>query len=672
MAISIAQIDNALNSARDTALSSISSASGNVQLQSIFLVVAVLMALMIIMEFRKGREERKGIWGPLGILIFCGSVLFNFRIVAIAWILLFYMGTVLGARLKQGEIRGILVVLVAMYGLAFIISVNTYMMMGIIGVTSVLGFVIRKENIEKIFGRKDAQRAASEAGMPVTRERRLLKMLRRISTKGYRWTKDGIVRSAAKIKQRFAERALRNEAEQQREAEIVAVGEKISKTLDAEEDAVAQAELRDGRAIEEIMQRCTYLESHLNGLPPGKLEADAEKYITTSVHQILELAHQLVKDKIAEESMMEKANRIFESSMNIIHHSAHETTMLEDHKADFKEMKSAAMTNIKAMKKVIEEEKGELKRAINEQEHSKAEGADTRVHLMNNRLSGLASLAAKLEEVEKYVIQVDEVLVRITVKEDKKVEEVKDISKKAERHSDLLQHYSKGFKEDRKKLTRQEKKFEHLFSKGEGSVAIVELSTATDGTIELLQTLDAMASLIAEYHEKELLPMMQELAQIAQSIAHLAKVSEDLTKVYFRMSQANEALTKLAAEVDKNPESKKQLQEIWQAEDFEEKVIRKAYRGGRAVVSHIGEGYRHLQRAYALSKDNTQRLRSEESRIKDAHAKIRNSLSKAFDRLMKKEEKQLKAEQKDAGEAYKEAKRAEWSEAAAKRQERAA
>ena len=247
MAISLAQIDNTLNSARDTALSAMSNSSGNVQIQSIFLVVAALMALMIIMELRKGREERKGMWGPIGILLFCGSVLFNFRIVTMAWALLFYLGTVLGAKLKQGEIRGVVMVLVGMYGLAFIISVNTYMMMGIIALTSILGFIVRRENIEKIFGRRDAQRAAAEAGMPVTKERRLLKMLGRIAKKGYRWSKDKLVRTAGKLKQIAAFRALRNEAQQQREAEIVAVGEKISKTLSEEEEVIAKAELRDGK-----------------------------------------------------------------------------------------------------------------------------------------------------------------------------------------------------------------------------------------------------------------------------------------------------------------------------------------------------------------------------------------------------------------------------------------
>jgi hypothetical protein len=390
------------------------------------------------------------------------------------------------------------------------------------------------------------------------------------------------------------------------------------------------------------------------------------------VHQILKLSHQLVKDKIAEESMMEKANKIFESSMDIIHHSAHEATMLEDHKGDFKEMKSAAMTNINAMRKAIKEEEKELSRGIHEAEHSKAEGAENRANMMKNRLGGLASLAAKLADVEKYVIQVDQVLIKITVKEDKKVNEIKDISKKAEHHSDLLSRYSKTFKKDQHELTKEEKRFEHLFAKEEGSVAIVELSVATDGTVELMQKLDAMAAVIAEYHEKELLPMMQEMAQMAHSIAHLARVSEDLTKVYFRMSQANEALTKLAAEIDKNPESKKQLQQIWQAEDFEEKVIRKAYRGCKAVVAHIGEGYRQLQRAYGLSKDNTQRLKNEEAMIKNAHSKISGSLNQAFKRLAAREEKQLKTEQKDAGEAYKEAKKAEWAEVQAMHQAKAA
>ena len=420
------------------------------------------------------------------------------------------------------------------------------------------------------------------------------------------------------------------------------------------------------------MTRCTYLESHLNGLPPGRLEVGAEKYITTSVHQILKLSHQLVKDKIAEESMMEKANKIFESSMDIIHHSAHEATMLEDHKADFREMRSAAMANINAMRKAINEEEKELHRGIHEAEHSKAEGADARAHMMKNRLNGLASLAANLAGVEKYVIQVDEVLAKITTREDHKVNEVQDISKKAERHSDLLAHYSKTFKKDQHELTKDEKKFEHLFSKEEGSVAMVELSVATDGTVELMQKLDAMASVIAEYHEKELLPMMQEMAQIAHAIAHLARVSEDLTKVYFRMSQANEALTKLAAEVDKNPESKRQLQQIWQAEDFEEKVIRKSYRAGKAVVAHIGDGYKHLQNAYGLSKENTQRLKNEEAMIKNAHAKISSSLNQAFKRLAVREEKQLRAEQKDAGDAYKDAKKAEWAETQALHQAKAA
>jgi len=655
--VTVSDLDAMLNSRRESLLSLISNASGNVQAQSIFLVIALLMAVVIFREFQKGTDERKGIWGPLAILALCLSIMFGIKIYLIGIIVFFFLVAVLLAKFKEGEWKGVIVILLVLYGLAFLVSINSYTLLGIIIVISIVGWVIKKANFSKIFGRSDAAKELQEAGVPVTKERRLMKFLGRIARKGFRWSKDKLVRTAGKIKQRFAERALENEAQQLREAEIVIAGENISKTLDEEEDSIAATEARDGKLIEDINAKCSHLEQYIQGIQTDKIETDAQQYIMKTAREILKMTHDLVQAKLSEENMIKKANKVFERSMSIIQHSANEATQLEEHKSQFKEMKKAAIQNIETMRKSIRKEESELKTAIDNEKRSKAEDNGKRISIMNERIAGLANITAKLSDVERFLIKIENALMRITTEENKSINDIRKISDKAKSHSEQLHRYTKDFDKEEKELQKRQHNFQKLFQKEEGTVALAELSTATKGTLEILQTLEAMASLIEDYHEKELVPLMQELAETAKSISGLSRVSEYLTKMYYQLSKANEALTKLAADVDKNPQSKQELEKIWQAEQFEENVILKEYRAGKGVVSHIGEGYKHLQRAYSLVSSNMQKLKNQENMIKTSHERIKNSLEKAFERLAKKEQAQQKEEQKDVDQAQQAEKR---------------
>jgi hypothetical protein len=649
--VTVSQIDNVINAKRESLLSTISNTSGNVQAQSIFLAIAVLMAIAVVMELLKGTDERKGILGPLAIMILSLSIMFGFKIMTVGYIIFFCLILALSAKFKQGEWKGAFVILLVLYGLAFLLSVNTYMMIGIAAIVSIAGWMIKSANFQKVFGRSDAARELNEAGVPVTKERRLIRALGRIAHKGFRWSKDKLVRTAGKLKQRFAERALENEAMQLREAEIVMAGEHISRTLDQEEENIAAIEARDGRIIEEISMRCAHLDDYVGRLPDGSVEAYAQQYIAITSHQILKMTNELAKTKISEESMMEKANKIFTHSMIIINHSAHEATQLEEHKSQFREMKNAAVTNIEAMRKAIKKEEKELQKAIHNERQSKAEDKETRINLMQNRINGLTNVSSKLADVERFLIKIENNLMQITTEENASINEIRNISTKAKEHERHIHIYTDNFKKNAKELTHRQQRFNKIVDKEAGTVVLAELSIATDGTLEVLQILQTMSTQIAEYHERELVPLMQELAKTAKSISGLSKVSENLTKLYYQLSKANEALTRLAAEVDRNPQSKQQLEQIWKTEQFEENVIRKEYRGGKAVVSHIEAGYKHLERAYNLTSNNLRKLKNQENMVKTAHERIKKSLLQAFERVARKEESQQRREQQFAGQA---------------------
>ncbi len=664
--VSVAGINGAVNSGRESLLVALENTPDGWGLKSLFYLIIVLMFIVIFFNLRKGKEERKGLIGPVSIIIFCFSVQFGFRIELIAWIIFFLLGLAMVTKLKQGEWKGVFMILIPMYFLGFIVSVKPYLMIVIAVIISVLGFVVKKANNDKIFGRGDAAKALKKEGFPINKERRLLKKLKRIAGKGFKWSKDPVVRTASKIKQRFAERALRNEAEQLREAEIVAVSEEMSKTLYQQEGQLAQLEERDMKIVEQILQLCAQLRDHLAGLPEGAVDAQKAQEIRQYSNTILKDLHLLVKNKLEEETLIEKANNILEKCMNIIHHSAHESTQLEEHKSDFKEMRKAATTNIDTLRKTIKHEIHDIDKGIAQAKHSNTQGSGERISLMKQREAGLSNVATKLADIETYIIKIDNKLIRINAEEDAKIDAVRQMSEKAEEHSKNLHKYNHLFDKEANKLEAKHKKFEHLFKDGAGMIGDVQLLAVTDNTIEMFDHLKKLTGISLEYHTKEIAPLIQEMAQVAKDISHLSKVSEYLTKMYFRLSQANEQLTKMAAQVDQNPESKNELEKVWQAEQFEEAVIKKAYRSGKGVVGHIKEGYKYLESAYGYMQKHVKALEGFDHLMKTGQSQVYTSLNSAFKKLLNQEIKQTNHMKKEAAEAERHEKQALKTEKQAK------
>jgi hypothetical protein len=661
--VSVSDIDNILNNGRESVLSTISNVPGNAGLTGVFGLIAIVMIAIIIMNLMKGGEERKEIFGPLAILILAGSMIFGFSTMLISWVALFILGTVLLTKVKQGEWKGCILLILVMYFLGFLVSVNPIMLLIVAVGVSALGYAAKNADFHRVFGRSDGARALKEEGYPVTKERRVLKKLRRIASKGYRWSRDSTLRTAAKLKQRFAQRVLMNEAEQLREAEIVAAGEEISKTLSEQQEQSSRLEEKDSALASQILEYADQLRNYIAGLPKGSVPDDKKKYVLERSREILNQMHSLVKNKLEEETLMQGANKVLEKSMDVIHHSAHEATQLEEHKAVFKEMKKAAMKNIESMRESIKKQTRSLEEDIHQAKKSEAQGEGQRISELKQNQNALADVETKLAGVEAYIIKIDNLLMQINAQEDKRIEKVRQMSEKAKRHSQRLNKYESSFEQEAKQLQAKYKEFEKLMQGAETSTS--QLLTVTDKTIEAFQHIVKLTTISLNYHKTELAPLVQDMAAVAQDISHLSKVSQSLTKMYLRLSQANEALTGMAIKVDRDLESEKKLERIWKEEDLTGQLTKKAYKRGKAVVSHIQNGYKKLQEAYSLMQRHVKILTGNEHLMTITRTRTRLALNDAFTLL---ENRQITL----AGQLKKEAEKAEQKESQALRSERTA
>jgi len=645
MAFDIASIDGSINAGRESVLGWINRVPDSTQLKLGFLVFAAVMAIILMRQFSQGQEERKGMYGTLAIVILCFSILFGFRVMLVAWIVILLLGLELAKKLKQADSKGAGMIVIVMCVLAYVLSVNILMMITIVGGVLALGWAAKRANFHKIYGDSGAAREAEGMGVPMSQERRLLRALGRIAKKGGRWGMDKMTKGMALLKQRFAESALKNEAEQIREAEIVAAGEDISKNLYTEEEELEKLEEADTALIQKILEQCAQLEEHLISLPVGEIATEGKERISKAAHEILRDSHTLVKNKLSEETILEKANRLFQRCMEIIHHSADQLVELSDHQKSFdKEIRSTAKKNIVRLRAAVREEEAELHKA-------EAQATGNAKSLVEQRKKGLEEVASKLASVEHYLLRIEALLQGIDAREKQKIAEIVVMAKKAKEHSKMLHEYSARFRKNAKKLEARYGQFKHIFEAEGKTIADTQLITVKENTILMFDNLNQLSRISEEYHAKELLPLMQELATVASDAARLSKTSEYLSKLYFRMAQANEELTQIAARLDKDPKAKNKLEAIWKQEQFEEKVIKRGYRIGRGVLAHVQQGYSYLQQAYKQTGEHVRVLQGYIKLVEVAKGKVSSALTKAIDKMLGKEIKEVQEEAKEAGKA---------------------
>jgi|GEM_PF-4795026 len=660
--VGVSDIDNILNGGRETLLSTISKAPESTGLQSIFWLIAIAMCVIMFLEFRKGYEERKGIYGPFAILLLCLSVIFGFKVMLLAWIIMFVLALLLITKLKRGEWAGVFIILIVLYFLAYLTSVNVPMMIILGGAFTLLAALAKRANFFRTYGTSEAAKIMNEEGYPVKKERKIIRGLAKIAGKGYGWSKDKVLRTQSKIKQRFAEREAHNIEEQEHMAEIAAAGKKLSETVSELEQKQMALEQKDWNYVAEILKTCQQLRSRLNSLGENAVDDQRKQEMMKDSKQILALSNSLVKDKLEEESLLEHSNKILETCMSVIHHASDEAKQLKENRSEFKEIKRAADQNISSLRKEIAKNLHNLARAENEAASSKAEGAKERAKLLDQRKSALNDVEKKLAEINSYTDQIMKRLMRINATEDDQIKQIDRMNDHAEKHGKRVILFERRFKTEDSKLKEEHKKFEHLFKEETAEIPDEQLLNVTDSTILLFDQLVKISDISRSYNEKELMPLIIDMANVTRELYQLSGLSEYLTKMYYRLSQAMEELNKMCQIVDQNPESKKELAKIMQTEDLERQLTKRAYKKGKLIISNISDSHKHLEQAHGYLGKHIQMLERYGRGIDSARKEVIFSLNDAFKKILNIEIRQAKILETEAARAESElrdAKRAE-------------
>ncbi|MBW2972311.1 hypothetical protein KY359_04715, partial [Candidatus Woesearchaeota archaeon] len=348
--------------------------------------------------------------------------------------------------------------------------------------------------------------------------------------------------------------------------------------------------------------------------------------------------------------------------MDVIHHSSNEAKQLKESRAEFREIKKAADASIANMRKEIGENLHGLERAKKRAEHSGSPKAHEEANLLGQRQSALSDVNKRLGTIDGYVDAVLNRLAKINLAEDKRIQAVDAMNDKAERHKKKVEHFQQLFLHNAKELKKEHQKFSHLFKEGVGEIPDEQLLTITDSTVLMFQRLETLAEIAHEYNAKELKPLIAEMAEVLKNLKFLSEVSEYLTKMYYKMSKGMEELTKMAAIVDPNPESKKKLTDILNTEGLEEQLTKRAYRKGKVIVSHIQSGYKSLVEANSYTDKHVDLL---DRYLKVAHStkhEVGLALNEAFKVTLKREIKQAKTLEAEAARAQTDMRQAQRAE----------
>jgi hypothetical protein len=663
--ISISQIDGVLNSGREYLLSNISRAPESAGIQSIFWVLAGLMIIILGAQLWKGGDAKKGWLGPFAIIIFCGSIIFGFSVTVIGWIILAILLFSILNKVREGEWQGVVARLIPVYIIGYILSANVYIYILIAALASVIGGLAKKANFARTFGTSAAAKILNKEGYPVQKERKIIRSLEKIARKGFDLSKDKLLRMHGKIKNSFALREARNLEAQEHEAEIAAAGKEAAETIDALEKNEIESENRDMDNIAEILRNCEELKRQLQSVGQNAVDEQRKNYILNSTRTILHLSNTLVKSKLEEESAREKANKLLDSCMKVIGDASKEAIQLKESRSVFNDLRKSADNCVKTIKSGIDNNIAQLQKAHKEADHSKAEGSKERDELIEQRQKILKDADGKLSYINKYVDQVMFRLGKINLSEDRRIQAVHNIERRAETHKQRLALFTTRFDELDKKLKAEHKKFSHIYKEEISEIPDLQLIELTDSIIMIFQHLKDISQLSYQYNSEQLKPFVAEMAEIAKDLTFLSQISEYLTKMYYRLSLAMEELNKMSQIVDQNAESKKQLDKILQEEQSEEQLTKRAYKKGKLIQSQVRGSYDTLRDAYNLVNKHTSVLEKHNVFVGSARVEVGRTLNAAFKVTLKSEIKQAGLLDREAAKAEEELKLARRAEAAA-------
>ncbi|NQU79051.1 hypothetical protein HQ545_04755 [Candidatus Woesearchaeota archaeon] len=634
--VDLKSIDTAFNSGRETILSSLSTLPIGLNIKGLFILIALVMIAVLFRNLTSGREERKGIYGPLAIIVFSLSVVFGFRIILVAWILIFLLTFGLLNKIKDGEWKGVLMMLIPMYVLCSIVSVKSYLVIVFAVIVTIIGGLARRANFFRVFGRGEESKMLAKHGFPVGPERRIIRKLNRESKRKFRISRDHVVAGAALMLHLYSLRMAKKEEEGMRQAGMVATTEEIGKNLYEQEEASAKIEEQDMAYMEKILRLADQLKVWLARTSADAVDKAIQGEIMARAHQILGMMHNLVKHKLEEEHIMKKSGDQMREGMEILKHSSKEARQLEERKADFNEMGRASRNNIKTISHAIDKESREITRGIKrENSNLNVEGARERIHMMVQREKQLHEFNKRIGMLGGTLKHVEDIFKKVNTKEDRKIERIAGITSKAEHHEKRLHNYMKQYSHEADILQKKFKVHSRMMKKDRSAISDEQLLELTNGTIDMMDNIKNLGTISLDYHQNELVPLSKELAAMDVDLKHLSDVSQKLTQVYYRLESANTDMLKVAEGIDQNPNSKKALVKMIETQQFEESITKKAYRQDKSVSTHIDQGYRYVKAAYEHIQKQLSIQAGQQRTVVICQKQTAKALNDAFMKLMK-------------------------------------
>jgi hypothetical protein len=269
--------------------------------------------------------------------------------------------------------------------------------------------------------------------------------------------------------------------------------------------------------------------------------------------------------------------------------------------------------------------------------------------MLRKRQSLLKDVERKLAEIDSYIKSIMNHLNEVNLNENSRLKSIEEVNDRAIKHKRTILAFAKKFEERDAELRKQHQQFAHFFKEERTEIPDQQLVELTDSSISLFDSLEALSKLSYEYNKEELLPLVQEMAEMAKQCLMLSRTSKFLSKMYAALCRGVEELNKIGVDVDTHSGADKKLQDIIKADEFEAKVTKRAYMKSNAINYLIKDGYSHLGNAYGYLRNSVSRQDDYLRNLQQARADIAHSLNLAFKIVLHSEIKQARKEEAELG-----------------------
>ncbi|MBT7903418.1 hypothetical protein HN587_06160 [Candidatus Woesearchaeota archaeon] len=610
---------------------------------SILYVIMFFCVLMIFMTAKS--EDKKGLAAYLALLFICVAIRFGMDLNYASIGIMLMLSVVLVFKVKKGNSKGVLPIILVIWFLSTLVSINYWMFAGLfLGAVGVMLFSM-KRNHDKKYGTGQERHLMSEEGFSPRKTLRLEKPLEKIGAT-IKGSKDKVVAGAKKVTALLARREAENLELLTHEEAMAAGAKKIGQTLDSLEQGEISLEQKDHQILNVLEQKAKWIDNQLAHVGAEALDEERAKPLLAFAKQMLKDFAVLIENRRKGEHYREKALKIIDGVLDIVVHAAEECRMLKEPMSHFKHIKAATATELMRIKGELVEERKKL-------EHITAKTHDAKQELggVHRRIEFLKQEEHKLDQIRSKLDLVMRQLEDVWRKHNKQIKRIEAAEKDIKSIKNSFRSYTPKFRNQDKKLEANYKVFKGKVKDFENEIPDAILVEATDYLGIILDRISTILHLALDLNKNKITPIIEGSTKIVHEVFYLSRASRFLDEAYGHLALAYSEITQTGALITQNKEYKEELDKVFRQQQFEAKEAQVAQRKTVGVQFKVKHAYGFLKKSVEEVKTHVKSLERDVAETDKAKSYTVKKVHDAFNKTIKaeiKKSKEVLAQEKKA------------------------